>query len=469
MTPANPAPALSGRALSLAMLALISLLLVGCTDRWRVGDDDPPNILLIIVDTLRADHLGLYGYHRDTSPNLDILAERSSVFERAYSHSPWTMPSVASILTGLEPREHGVSQWQDPLERQLVTISEVLQEHGYRTAAGVSHHILMPEYNYDQGFEVYNTSVLDQGSPHLIASSPSIAQFGLVQTRPRRREPWFVLLHFFDPHAEYLDHEGHHFGDEDMDRYDSEIAFTDAHLGTLFERMAERGQLEKTIVVLVADHGEEFRDHGRIMHTLTLYEEVIHIPLVVYVPGFEARRLDHVVAETQLAPTLFALAGLPVPPSFGAPAIPFDKGGFLQADDYQVHAETREKANKDAVIDGDWKLIRDNKRRRFQLFDLATDPGEKKNLRSKERARKGALASEIEAHAALPRTEVQTLVLGEETKEALRALGYLGPEGDQAPPQDPPDETEEVPAELDPDEAAAAVHQQRGAANTTTQ
>ncbi len=417
-----------------AALCMLSSLFAGCDERWRYGDRDPPNVVLIVIDTLRADHLGMYGYERDTSPNLDLLAERGTVFERAYSHCSWTMPSIASILTGLEPRDHGISKWEDPLMQHLLTLPEVFQAHGYRTAAGISHYILAEEYNFDQGFEFYDTSALDLGSPHQVSSAPVVTTFGLRQTRRDRRAPFFVMLHYFDPHAEYVAHPRFPFGDEPVDLYDGEIAFTDEAIGRLLDEMAQREQLDNTIIVVVADHGEEFGDHGGIMHTVTLYEEVIRIPLLVYVPGFEARRVEQVVAETQLAPTLLALAGLPIPPSFRAPALPFDQAGFLPGEDYRVHAETREKARKEAVIEGDWKLIQDLRRRSWEMYDLAEDPGENENRRNDEEDRWRTMRQFVFDHRAEPRATVEPLTLSKETEEALKALGYLGDDEEEVEP-----------------------------------
>ncbi len=407
------------------LILLLPLLLVGCERDWRVGDDDPPNILLIVVDTLRADHLGCYGYDRPTSPQIDTLAGMSTVFDRAYSHSPWTMPSIASILTGLEPRDHGISKWQDPLEQQLVTIAEVLQSRGYRTGAAISHYILKPDYHFDQGFEVYSTGALELGPPHEAITSQQITHMGKKLTLEKRAEPWFVMLHYFDPHSYYKEHPEFDFGPSDMDLYDGEIAFTDKHIGVLLDQMYQREQLRDTIVVLIADHGEAFMDHGHNEHTLSLYEEQIRIPFIVYVPGFEARRLDQVVAETQLAPTLLSLAGLPIPPSMRAPPIPFDRAGFLPAEDYKVFAETKRSVNKQAVVDGDWKLHHDRRRRQQELYDLAADPGEKDDLRSEEPERTQQLRGQLTEHNRQPRYRVEEVSLSDETRHALQALGYM--------------------------------------------
>ena len=431
-----------GRFALLSALLLVAVL-AGCVRDWRVGDREPPNIVLIVVDTLRADHLGCYGYERPTSPNIDILADMSTVFDRAYSHSPWTMPSVASMLTGLEPRDHGISKWQDPLELHLVTLAEQLQAHGYRTGAAVSHYVLQPDYHFDQGFEVYNTAAVDLGPPHDILTSPHITRLGQKLTMQGRPEPWFVMLHYFDPHAWYQVHREHDFGPSDMDRYDGEIAYTDLYIGKLLDKLAAREQLRDTIVVLIADHGEAFMEHGHDQHTVSLYEELIRVPFVIWVPGFEAQRLDQVVAETQLAPTLLALAGVPIPPTMAAPTIPFDEHGFLPAEDYSVFSETKQSANKQAVVEGDWKLVHDRRGRSYELYDLSADPGEQADLHGEDKARTRDLRGRLRDHRAKPRAEVQSVDLRSETRLALEALGYLSDDGRDVAAEDRQVESED--------------------------
>ena len=421
---------------------LLAAALAGCVRDWRVGDREPPNIVLIVVDTLRADHLGCYGYPRSTSPHLDTLAGMGTVFDRAYSHSPWTVPSVASILTGLEPRDHGISKWGDPLELHLVTLAEQLQAHGYRTGAAVSHYILKPDYHFDQGFEVYNTAAVELGPPHDTVTSPHITRLGQKLTMFGRSEPYFVMLHYFDPHAWYTPHPDFDFGPEDIDLYDGEIAFTDRYIGKLLDKLAAREQLRDTIVVVVADHGEAFMDHGHNQHTVSLYEELIRVPFIIWVPGFEARRLDQVVAETQLAPTLLALAGVPIPPSMAAPPIPFDEHGFLPAEDHTVYAETKRSANKQAVVEGDWKLIHNRRKRTHELYDLAEDPSEQADLRDAEQARTRDLRGKLRVHRAQPRAKVESQPLSPETQAALLALGYMSDDG-----RDVAEEDERIDAE----------------------
>ena len=419
-----------GRCAAVAFLGRLLCLLVllapsAACQFGEPAEERPLNLVLVVIDTLRADHLGCYGYNRDTSPNLDALAERSAVFDRAYTHSPWTLPSLASILTGLEPYQHGLSKWEHKLDTDHLTLAEVLQGQGYRTAAGVGHYILKPGYHFDQGFEAYDFSVLEKGSPHRISSSAHISNFGIQQLAWWRREPFFLFLHYFDPHNDYLAHPKFPFGDSDMDRYDSEVAYTDHHLGRFLDQLEERGLMEHTVVVVIADHGEEFLDHGHTKHTVYLYDEVIRIPLLIWVPGFGPRRIPNVVAETQLAPTILSLLGLELPPSFQAPVLPYEPEGFTEGVDTRVYAETMRDSNKRAIIDEDWKLIHDRRKRTRELYHLGDDPGERNDLSGAGPGKKGELIGTLADHVKTPRAVPESEPLSDETREALKALGYL--------------------------------------------
>ena len=257
------------------------------------------------MDTTRADHIGSFGYERDTTPHLDRLAKQSTLFEQAYSHSPWTMPSMASMFTSLPPRDHGIVRWEQPLPTALITLAEHLQEHGMRTAAFVSHVIFQPEYNYNQGFEHYDDSVLKKGRPVQISSAKEISDLAISWIEENSDEPFFTWLHYFDPHSHYFGHPEFDFGSEAIDRYDSEIRYTDEHIGRVLGTLEQLDLWDNTIIIFVADHGEEFLDHGGRRHTKTLYNEVVRIPLTVYVPGFRPARIDTVV--TQRPPLLLPL------------------------------------------------------------------------------------------------------------------------------------------------------------------
>lgn len=411
---------------TLPLLLLFSTALTGCGLFGSSKQVGPPDVVLIVLDTVRADRLGTYGGTRSLTPVMDRFASKSTVFERVYSHSPWTMPSVASIITGLEPTDHGITHWEDHLAPELDTLAEQFQAAGYLTSAMVSHAILQQEYGYHQGFELFQAVSFDHISPHLAITSPEVAEFGIAQVSEPRTRPLFLMLHFFDPHAYYLKHPNKDLGSSDADLYDGEIAYTDKHIGRFLRALSQAGRLENSIIAIVADHGEEFMEHGGLQHTYTLYDELIHIPLMIRVPGFKPDRVRQIVAETQLAPTLLSLAGLPIPASMAAPPLVLGKRGFKEGPDQLIFSETRRYVDKESVIDGDWKLIRDRKQRKHELYNRASDPAEKVNLYDEPSAESEALRLlELLQARSQPRRLAPKVTLRAEQEQALKALGYI--------------------------------------------
>jgi arylsulfatase A-like enzyme len=382
------------------------------------------NILLITVDALRFDHLGVYGYYRNTTPSIDELGASSAVFLNAHSHAPWTHPSLTSIHTGMHPREHGVLKWRHILKDEHTTLAEVLKSDGYHTEAYVSLGLLKPEYGYTQGFDYYDTSVLDEGNVYHISSSLELTDTILGRLQ-NLTQPFFIWVHYFDPHFRYLNHRSFDFsGRSDIDRYDSEIAYTDYHINRLLEGLKQRGFFNKTIIVVTADHGEEFGDHGGREHTITLYEEVIHIPLIIRVPGFGHQVIREFVVESDIAPTITNLVGLSFPGGVHGTVMPFDKDGFKPRN-RTVYSETRRKADLMSVIENRYKLIIDNENKTMELYNLREDPREKNNIVSKNQGKALELKNKLLDFYSKPTKHPKAIVLTGKQIRALRALGYV--------------------------------------------
>ena len=285
-------------------LALLLFSVVGgCSPTPR------SNALLIVIDTLRADHLGCYGYPRNTSPAIDALAREGTRFARAYSAAPWTMPSVASIFTGLYPSAHGATSVQMPLPDSVTTLAEVVKAHGFATSGVVSHNLVSKEtLNFGQGFDVYFE---DEAKGHAHVSTPGVTKQAIerLQYHASQDEPFLLFVHYFDPHFDYQNHAGIDFAaprrgrltgrepyarlkklfprlrKEEVefirDLYDEEIRLIDGGVGRLLSELSMLGLDDTTVVVLTADHGEEFGEHGSIGHTRSLYEELVHVPLII--------------------------------------------------------------------------------------------------------------------------------------------------------------------------------------------
>ncbi|HEX2162377.1 MAG TPA: sulfatase, partial [Thermoanaerobaculia bacterium] len=414
------------------------------------------------VDTLRADHLGAYGYGRPTSPQVDALAADGVVFEAAVAQSSWTRPTVASLLTGLHPQVHGANGRDDALAPELPRLSTTLRDAGYRTAAFFTNGNAGPNFGFAEGFDdVEYFRERKTARIHVPAEEVTDAVIGWLDRRPAGA-PFLLWVHVSDPHAPYDPPEPFRgrFGaghlppeagsiqelyragggdrpatprEELIDLYDGEIATTDRALGRLVRRLGAEGLLDETVVVFVADHGEAFQEHGRWQHGNDLHQEQIHVPLIVRLPG--ARRAGLRVADRvqqiDVFPTLLDLLDLPVPEGVqGRSLLPLLAGGG--GDGPPVYSYlAKDGMELSAVIAGHLKLIRDvvydRERPPRHLYDLADDPEERFDRWSDEDVAGGYLESlllraDLRWSARAPRVRGD---LDRELVERLQALGYL--------------------------------------------
>jgi len=275
------------------------------------GKQERLHLLLITVDCLRYDRVGFGGYERQVSPHMDRLAKDGTVFTRAYSQSGWTLPSLATIHTGLYPRDHGAIDLDKAIHAYLPTLAERLSDAGYETLAYVSHTLCRPEYGLNRGFKIYDYSVIEQGHPHDISTSKEITDLAL-EGLSQVTGPFFLWIHYFDPHFYYMPHEGwEHFGTSPSDLYDQEVAYTDHHMGRLLQGLREKGLYDQTLIVLVSDHGEEFGEHGGNYH-FTCFEEILRVPMVIRAPSLEDKEYPELAQQIDLFPTILGFLNLPV-------------------------------------------------------------------------------------------------------------------------------------------------------------
>lgn len=443
--------------------ALAGLLLSAC---GQSPDPAParPNVLLIVVDTLRADHLGAYGHERPTSPHLDALAASGVRYPQALSTAPWTTPSIAALMTSRYPSSVGIESEKARLADEALLLAEVLQEAGYLTGAAVSHSFCASQWGFGQGFDGFDESnVLG----HAAVTTDGVTARGksFLDEAAEQERPWMLWLHYFDPHCAYVEDERHPMGgrgaydgkvqsgelyrkvlrqwrryDEsdwhEMRRlYDSEIARTDAGIGELLAHLDKLGLADNTLVVLTADHGEEFHDHGGVGHAKTLYSEVLHVPLILRYPRADARFAAAQPAAPQgwvslvdVAPTVLEVCDLEQPTAFVG--LSLLRARTPDAPHY-VFGETHRAGGLRTVLAHDFKLIRWLETPRTQLFDLAADPGETQDL-SRDPAHKQRLAELNEAlDAHLVRVASNALQsvpikLGPEQEQRLSDMGYVG-------------------------------------------
>jgi len=439
-------------------LLLAATMLTGAA--CEQGSSDVPdvpeasNVLLLTVDTLRADHLTPYGYERGTSPALDSLASGAVVFESAQASSSWTLPALASVMTGHYTSTHGCWKRRSRLSPAFETLTEVLRDGGYDTACVVSHIFLARNYGLQQGFVHFDTA-FDRAEAHedTHVSSPRVTREGVAWIENKAggedRAPWFLWLHYFDPHFKYVVHEGQEpsFGTDGVeDLYDNEILFTDRHIGRVLDALERTGLAPRTVVVFFADHGEEFDDHGGKYHGHTLHEELTRIPLIIRAPGVSAGRVAHPVRTVDIMPTVLELVGLEVPEGLaGASLVPSLSG---EVQDLPALAELRlfgTAHHYDSLVAGEWKLIVGREEGRAALYQLSRDPNEQSDVAAafpervnelRERMRAMIGEAEDASHAYAP---VADLDLSGSEAHQLKALGYTDGDdesGDGAPQGD---------------------------------
>ena len=389
-----------------------------------------PGLLLITIDTLRPDRLSCYSPRFLRTPEVDSLAARGALFERAFAHNPTTLPSHANILTGMTPLFHGVSEnSKSKLPEGCLTLAEHLKAKGYATAAFVGAFPLDARFGLGQGFDVYDDS---------IPSKP--ARWGTYSERRAgevvsaasawitgQTGKWFCWVHLWDPHAPYAPPEPFLSRFRD-DPYSGEAAYVDAQLGVLFAELRKGGREEETVIVLTADHGESLGEHGEMTHSYFAYNSTIHVPLVIAGPGVNSSRLRASASHIDIFPTVCALLGVPGPKNLqGRSLVGLMKGGGRP--ERPIYFESLEPyLNKACAplrgfIEGPTKYMDSPVP---EVYDLAADFAEAKNLAGSRDP--GPLKKKLEALAA----SLASSLAGEASRladrgtlEKLRSLGYV--------------------------------------------
>ncbi len=426
----------------LIILAAVIVVATGVFLWLGPGGSPQPNVLLICVDTLRHDHVGFSGCERPVSPNVDALAHRGLVFPTAYSQSGWTMPSMATMLTGRYPGDTGATDFHRSVDSSLPTLASILRAAGYDTRAFVSHMLLTPTYGFNKGFRKYDSSVLQVGHPHDVSTADRLTSLA-ISDLDALEPPFFMWVHYFDPHFEYLSHdEWNSFGNEDLDRYDQEIAYTDREIGRLLTALDEHGYLDDTIVIFTSDHGEEFGDHGGAFH-YTSYEEVVRVPLSITGPGVTPGTSNVRAQQIDLVPTVLSMLGVGEMPE-GLPGVDLlnppagERAVFIERDRPPGFKQR-------TIIDGDLKLVAiapadtnlipwasrgtfapyDNVHAGTFMYDLSYDPDETDNVYIEGAPHTERLLAKLNAFMEGRGAESNEVQMDEATREKLEALGYV--------------------------------------------
>ena len=399
------------------------------------------NVLLITVDTLRADHLGYSGYRSITTPNIDQLARGGIWFERAYTQVPLTLPSHTVILTGTYPMYNTVRDFTGVgLPPNIGILSEAFERQGYATAAFVSAFVLDGSWGLRRGFQNYD-DVFDakqfetQAPGNIQRRAEETVNHFLAWFSARPAKPFFVWLHLYDPHSPYDPPEpfrsryaGH--------LYDGEIAYCDEQLGRVFAALRQARAYDSTLIVFLSDHGESLGEHGEDEHGFFLYGATLHVPLIIKTPRgipAKARRVDTVVGTIDVAPTIVQLLGFrdPLVQQFQGNSLASLLLGKASAWDRTAYAETYYPRNSfgwsplTTLIGARFSFI---DAPRPELYDLTKDPNEKVNLYASQQAEANALKAQLEILAGrytAPAVSTSGPSLSAETLEKLRSLGYI--------------------------------------------
>jgi arylsulfatase A-like enzyme len=463
MRPAPEDAALKASGSRVAGLGLAVAVALACADAGEGERGDAPprrSLILVSIDTLRADRLGAYGYGRETSPTLDALARRGVRFETVIAESAWTLPSHMTLFTGLPPTLHGVVSHEWRLAAAVPTLAELLQAHGYRTFAFTGGLNVAPNFGFGRGFEVYASAMQNRESgemePIPFRSALALASRRIGKLAPDA--PFFAFVHTYDVHcpydppAEYAERfdsrppedrieTRDRCGTPDFnamaltpgqaaflsDRYDASIRYADDLLGDFLEALRGQGVLDRSFVVVLSDHGEEFLEHGRIGHQ-TLYIECLRVPWIIAGPGLEPRVVRDPVGLADVMPTLLALLEVPAPPTDGLSRLAAMRGPSAAAATRPRFSELGSGPDLRSAVLGRHHLIASPEATR--LFDWHADPKEQRDL-SGVAAGPGAeleraLAQWSRHLASSPlRSRAELLPeLSAEQKEQLRALGY---------------------------------------------
>jgi arylsulfatase A-like enzyme len=399
--------------------------------------------VLIVVDTLRADWTSPYGFDRDTSPELARWAARGVVFEHVRAQSSWTKISMASLMTSLWPRSHGIRGYRDGLAEGALTLAEALRDSGYRTYGVQTNGWLHQSFGFHQGFERYAFPMgAMQGAnlprpvvwPHADRVVDEATR--LIEVHDPA-EPMFLYLHFMDVHEYAAPPEFRRFGADEKGHYLSAIRWVDDALERVRQKLDQAGLLERSVLVLASDHGETFGENGKHGHARNVLSAVISTPLVLRFPfPLEPVRLAGQVRNVDVAPTLLELAGVPVPEAFEGRSLLSRIEGAEADGDRVTYAGLGLPLYPDASVqvslqDGGWTYARSvepDPNPQELLFDRSLDPAENVNLIEREPATAARLRKEMDDYLAGEASEdalATDVRIDPGIAERLRAMGYM--------------------------------------------
>ncbi len=458
------------RAAGLCVLCFVFLINIVMYADSALNRPAGPNIVMIVIDCLRADHLGCNGYGRDTSPAINALSGAGLFFQQAYANAPWTKPSVASLFTSLHPRLHGVVDSGSTLPDRALTLAEILRNAGYRTWFFNGGNVfLKPPFKFDQGFEkhVYR--------PHRTHTGAHVTTDFVAGAFAAGKSRFFAYLHFMDAHTPYTKnpHNSRFVERHDprfipgnrkslfnkvrgmlnngtlseaamqhiVSLYDGQIRFVDDQIKTILFALQQNNMLDDTVFIITSDHGDEFGDHGSFEHGHTLYNELLHIPLIIAGPGIAKRSVRTPVRLLDLAPTVLSICGIPAPPAVfegvdltvvaddasGGHLPVYASGVLYGSEKYCLIKNDVKIVFTTNDTSGKWKLVGPARKEGVEVYDLAVDPDEREAVGGNNQA-VDMLTAALEAHKNTPplfSEKADVVVIDADMQDKLEALGYV--------------------------------------------
>ncbi len=394
---------------------------------------EKPPVILISIDTLRADHLSAYGYTKIRTPNIDSFADGGTTYLHIDSQIPLTMPSHTSLMTSTYPFENQVEENSESVPSGAVTLASVLHANGYRTAAFIGSIILDRSYGLDKGFDLYDSPFETAPGERPNPYSARVRRDAALVTRAARQwwaenrsEPWFAFLHLYDLHTPYKLPQVAGVTPT-VAGYDAELKYVDQVLGRLREALERDGLWNKALVILLADHGEGLGDHGETSHGYFIYESTMHVPLIIHWPAGASRypkRVTEAGGLIDVAPTILDFLHIPAPPSFEGVSLLSADSGRMTYEESVYPQDSFGWAALRSVQLGSYKYIDAPK---AELYDLSKDPGERMNILEAHPAEARSLKARLDglmARYAPKQRQPSSSEIPEHTREVLGSLGY---------------------------------------------
>jgi arylsulfatase A-like enzyme/Flp pilus assembly protein TadD len=423
---------------SMFLLGLAMVVIVGTVWFLLYAHQPIRNVVLISIDTCRADYLSCYGYPHKTTPNIDSVAQESILFRNVISPVPLTLPSHCSILTGTIPAYHGVHDNEnDKLVESNVTLAEILRQNGFATGAVVSTFVLDSRFGLDQGFDSYNDEFEKRAGKDMVAErrGGEANHFAINWLAEHKNEKFFLFLHYFDPHHTYLPPEP--FASLYHDNlYAGEIAYTDYCIGQVIAELKTLGLYDSTLIVITGDHGEMLGEHGEPYHGYFIYQSAIKVPLIIKLPGqTESQKIKQAVGLIDIAPTICKMVGLKMPPQVQGKDLSayfYNKQEALP--ERHLYSECMNPTQYNAnsllgVVTDRFKYIQTT---RPELYDLLADPGETNNLIKQQPQQARMLQERLREilEQTVGKNESDSKIeLDEESRKRLESLGYVAGTG----------------------------------------